>query len=80
MREEGERLSVKEEGSVGELGSDQDLDPDPWKMLWIRIRIRGKIMRILWIRIRIRNTVFKISAVKLFIRTDFILHTVLVHC
>ena len=36
VRKEGERLSVKEEGSGGELGSD--LDPDPWKILWIRIR------------------------------------------
>ena len=41
MREEGERLSVKEEGSVGELGSDHDLDPDPWKILLIRIRNTG---------------------------------------
>ena len=31
---EGERLSVKEEGSGAELGSDLD----PWKILWIRIR------------------------------------------
>ena len=40
VRKEGERLSVKEEGSGGELGSDLDLDPDPdpWKRLWIRIR------------------------------------------
>ena len=38
VRVEGERLSVKEEGSGGELGSDLDLDPDPWKILWIRIR------------------------------------------
>ena len=29
MRAEGERLSVKEKGSGGELGSDLDLDPDP---------------------------------------------------
>ena len=29
---------MKEEGSGGELGSDLDLDPDPWKILWIRIR------------------------------------------
>ena len=28
---------MKEEGSGGELGSDLDLDPDPWKILWIRI-------------------------------------------
>ena len=28
VRGEGERLSVKEEGSGGELGSDLDLDPD----------------------------------------------------
>ena len=36
----GERLSVKEEGSGRELGSDLDLypDPDPWKILWIRIQ------------------------------------------
>ena len=27
-RVEGERLSVKKEGSGGELGSDLDLDPD----------------------------------------------------
>ena len=27
---------MKEEGSGGELGSDLDLDP--WKILWIRIR------------------------------------------
>ena len=42
VRKEGERLSVKEEGSGGELGSDLDLDPDPdpWKLLWIRIQIR----------------------------------------
>ena len=33
---EGERLSVKEAGSGGELGSDLDLDP--WKILGIRIR------------------------------------------
>ena len=31
---------MKEEGNGGELGSDLDLerDPDPWKILWIRIR------------------------------------------
>ena len=31
---------MKEEGRGGgsELGSDLDLDPDPWKILWIRIR------------------------------------------
>ena len=29
---------MQEEGSGGELGSDLDLDPDPLKMLWIRIR------------------------------------------
>ena len=54
VRVEGERLSVKEEGSGGELGSylDLDPDPDPWTILWIRIR---KMMRILWIRIRIRG-------------------------
>ena len=40
VRVEGERLSVKEERSGGELGSDLDLDSDPWKILWIRIRIR----------------------------------------
>ena len=34
LRVEGERLSVKEEGS-SELGSDLDLDQDPWKILWI---------------------------------------------
>ena len=39
VRKEGERLSVKEEGSGGELGSDLDLDPDPWKILWIWIWI-----------------------------------------
>ena len=35
----GERLSVKEKGRRGgsELGSDLDLDPDKWKILWIRI-------------------------------------------
>ena len=45
VREEGERLSMKEEGSCGERGSDMDLDPDPeW----------GKMMRILWIRIQIQ--------------------------
>ena len=38
VRVEGERLIVKEEGSGGELGSD--LDPDPWKILWIRIQIQ----------------------------------------
>ena len=33
---------MKEEGSGGrgELGSDLELDPDPWKLLWIRIQIR----------------------------------------
>ena len=34
VRKEVERLSVKEEGNGGELGSDLDLDP--WKILWIR--------------------------------------------
>ena len=31
---------MKGEGRVGgsELGSDLNLDPDPWKTLWIRIR------------------------------------------
>ena len=31
---------MKKEGRGGgsELGSDLDLDPDPWKILWIRIR------------------------------------------
>ena len=40
VRVDGERLSVKEDGSGGELGSYMDLDPDPdpWKILWIRIR------------------------------------------
>ena len=38
VRVEGERLSVKEEGTGGKLGSYLDLDPDPWKILWIRIR------------------------------------------
>ena len=62
MRDDGERLSVKEEGRGGgsELGSDLDLDldPDPWTILWIRIHGQyygsgsGKMMRILWIRIR----------------------------
>ena len=35
-------MSVTEEGrGVGsELGSDLDSDPDPWKILWIRIRNR----------------------------------------
>ena len=33
-------MSVKEEGRGGgsELVSDLDLDPDPWEILWIRIR------------------------------------------
>ena len=33
-------MTVKEEGIFGgiELGSDQCLDLDPWKILWIRIR------------------------------------------
>ena len=41
MREFG--LSVKEEGRGGknELGSDLDLEPDPWKKVWIRIRQNG---------------------------------------
>ena len=41
---------MKEEGSVGGLGSDLDLDPnpDPWKILWIR-------MQHLWIRAHICN-------------------------
>ena len=32
---------MKEEGSDGgnELGSNLDLDPDPWEILWIRIRL-----------------------------------------
>ena len=44
VRVEGERVSVKEEGSGGELGPDLDLDPDPgpdpdpWTILWIWIR------------------------------------------
>ena len=31
---------MKEEGRGGgsELGSEMDLDPDPWKILWTRIR------------------------------------------
>ena len=29
---------MKEEGSSGELVSDLDLDPDPRKILWIRVR------------------------------------------
>ena len=29
---------MKKEGSGSELSSDLDLDPDPWKILWIRIR------------------------------------------
>ena len=33
VRVEGERLSVKEKGSGGEL----DPDPDPWQILWILI-------------------------------------------
>ena len=39
-RRRGERLSVRQEGRGGgsELGFDLDLDPDPWKILWIRIR------------------------------------------
>ena len=41
-RVEGERLSVKEEGGGGELGSD--LDSDPWKILWIRIRKNDKMI------------------------------------
>ena len=32
----GERLSVKEKGRGG--GSELGSDPDPWKILWIRIR------------------------------------------
>ena len=33
---------VEERGGGNELGSDPDLDPDPdpWKILWIRFRIR----------------------------------------
>ena len=62
VREEGERLSVTEEGSGGELGSDLDLDPDPdpepWKFFDILIR---KMMWILWILILIRNTAVKAS-------------------
>ena len=36
----GEIFNVKEEGRGGgsELGSDLDLDPDPWRILWIRLR------------------------------------------
>ena len=36
----GERLYVKEEGrgDGSELGSYLDMDPDPWKILWIQIR------------------------------------------
>ena len=37
MKIKCEILSVKEEGSGGLLGSDLDLDP--WKILWILIRI-----------------------------------------
>ena len=42
---------MKEEGRGGgsELGSDLDLDP--WKILWIRIRQNDADPRILWIRI-----------------------------
>ena len=37
----GERLSVKEEGrgNGSDLGFDLDLDPDPWKILWIRMML-----------------------------------------
>ena len=38
VREEDERLSVKEQGTGVELCSDLDPDPDLWKILWIRIR------------------------------------------
>ena len=58
VRKEGDRLSVKEEGSGGELGSDLDLDPDPWKLNFYRSG-SSKMMRILWIRIR--NSGFKPS-------------------
>ena len=44
VREEGGKLSVKDEGRGGgsELGSDLDLDPDPepWKILWIGMGIQ----------------------------------------
>ena len=39
LRDEGEGVREKggkEKGRGGELGSD--LGPDPWKILWIRIR------------------------------------------
>ena len=32
VREEGERLSVKEEGSGGDCELGSDLDLDPWKL------------------------------------------------
>ena len=37
VTEEGERLSVTEEGRGGGSELGLDLDPDPWKILWIRI-------------------------------------------
>ena len=49
VRVKGERLSVKEEGSGVDLGSDLDLDP--WKIKYYASE-SGKMMRILWIRIR----------------------------
>ena len=76
VRVEGERLSVKEEGSGGELGSDLDLDldPDPWKILWFRIHGKyygsgsGKMMQNLWIRIR--------NSFRMYISTGIELHRI----
>ena len=34
----GEKISVKEKGRGGESELGSDLDPDPWKILWIQIR------------------------------------------
>ena len=46
MRKEGERLSVQEEGSGVEPGSDLDLDPDPAKY-YGSTSGSGKMIRIL---------------------------------
>ena len=38
MMEEGSKINCEEKGGGGrELGTGLNLDPDPWKILWIRI-------------------------------------------
>ena len=37
MMEEGSKINCEEKWGERELGTGLNLDPDPWKILWIRI-------------------------------------------